>query len=284
MRYLASLLFLLPISAFANNPWHEHYASRDAGTTSAKVAALPAELPEVAQSIDHARQHAGLEYRITKAEAEHAIALALQADGAGEEISATLVKADSEEAILAHRSPLTFEISDVSYNARELSFEVRLYPFDGIRPLPPIQLSGRYDEVMEIPVLTRRLRRDDVITDGDIKLMQIPASRLRKDVALSRGDMVGKTPLRTISPNRPIRQAELSNPPVIRKNEQITLQFISGSLKIRTLGEALEDGAKGELIRVRNTDSHQPVQARILASGLAEVMPLGVLAQAGGNY
>lgn len=284
MRYLASLLFLLPISAFANNPWHEHYASRDAGTTSAKVAALPAELPEVAQSIDHARQHTGLEYRITKAEAEHAIALALQADGAGEEISATLVKADSEEAILAHRSPLTFEISDVSYNARELSFEVRLYPFDGIRPLPPIQLSGRYDEVMEIPVLTRRLRRDDVITDGDIKLMQIPASRLRKDVALSRGDMVGKTPLRTISPNRPIRQAELSNPPVIRKNEQITLQFISGSLKIRTLGEALEDGAKGELIRVRNTDSHQPVQARILASGLAEVMPLGVLAQAGGNY
>ena len=284
MRYLASLLFLLPISAFANNPWHEHYASRDAGTTSAKVAALPAELPEVAQSIDHARQHTGLEYRITKAEAEHAIALALQADGAGEEISATLVKSDSEEAILTHRSPLTFEISDVSYNARELSFEVRLYPFDGIRPLPPIQLSGRYDEVMEIPVLTRRLRRDDVITDGDIKLMQIPASRLRKDVALSRGDMVGKTPLRTISPNRPIRQAELSNPPVIRKNEQITLQFISGSLKIRTLGEALEDGAKGELIRVRNTDSHQPVQARILASGLAEVMPLGVLAQAGGNY
>lgn len=78
--------------------------------------------------------------------------------------------------------------------------------------------------------------------------------------------------------------AELAKPSIVKKNDNVTVQFRNSMMELKTLGEAMEDGAKGDIIRIRNKDSHQPIQARILAAGLAEAMPMGVLAQAGETY
>ena len=175
-------------------------------------------------------------------------------------------------------------LGNLRYHARELSWEATLYPYEGKRPLAPINLIGSYDEVVEVPVLSRRIRRDEVISANDIKWEKIESNRLRADTVMDVENMVGLAPRRTISPNRSVRLAELAKPSVIKKNDQLTLQFSNEMMELKTLAEAMEDGAVGDIIRVRNKDSHQPVQARILASGLAEAMPMGVLAQAKGNF
>ncbi|MDG1287094.1 MAG: flagellar basal body P-ring formation chaperone FlgA [Rickettsiales bacterium] len=268
--------FIIPAIAFASNPWAEHYAK--------KAEPLPVALPAVADAISTARQQTGIESSITFKEAEKAIAKALKKEGAGETLKVKIIDHSRQKALLTHRAPITFEISDVDYNARELVWSATLYPYESERPLSPIKLEGQYDEVVEVPVLTRRVRRDEIITLADIKWHTVEASRLRADTALQAEQIVGQAPLRTISPNRSVRLAELARPSVVKKSDQVTLQFKNAAMEIKTLGEAMEDGAAGDIIRIRNKDSHQPVHARIIAAGLAEAMPLGVLAQAGGNY
>ena len=276
MKLLSFILFLLPALAMASNPWAERYAKQKAE--------LPAELPTVERAISDARQHTAIESSIHYREVAKAVADALKTEGAGESIEAKINTYRPHSTLLKHHSPLTFELSNVDFDARALTWTASLYPYDYEKPLAPLKLSGSYDEMMEVPVLARRVRREEVITDADIKWQKVQASRLRQDTAMQIEQMIGMAPRRTISPNRSVRMAELVKPSIVKKNDQITLEYRTNAMEIKALGEAMEEGAAGDIIRIRNKDSRQPIQARIIASGLAEVMPLGVLAQAGRNY
>lgn len=274
--FIGLIAIAMPMLAMASNPWAERYAeSREA---------LPAELPAIEEAISTARQQTGLNNSITYDELASTISRKLEDEGAGENIFAKINRHKKNGIALTHSSNLTYEMDEITYNAHDLIWSTTLYPYDGKNPLSPIKLKGTYDEMVEVPVLTRRVRRDEIITASDVKLHNVEASRIRNDAAMKIEQIVGQTPRRTISPNRSIRLAELAKPSVVHKNDQITLQFKSGTMEIRTIGEAMQEGAEGDIIRIRNKDSHQPVQARILAAGLAEVMPLGILAQAGENY
>ncbi len=276
---LVSMVAMLsPALATANNPWTEHFSEQQLSES------LPQELPQVAEAISTARHYSGLENTIGYQQVVDAVNDKLHKEGAGEELEVKLLQHAKGKPVMSHRKPVTFEISDIRYNARELTWEATLYPYEGKRTLAPMKLMGSYDEVVEVPVLTRRIRRDEVISANDIKWSKVESSRLRTDTALEVEQIIGLAPRRTISPNRSVRLAELAKPSVVKKNDNVTIQFRSSMMELKTLGEAMEDGAKGDIIRIRNKDSHQPVQARIIASGLAEAMPMGVLAQAGENY
>ncbi len=282
MKTLALLSLLLASTAtFADdtNPWAERYAD------NAKIAeALPNQLPEVASAIDTARLHAGIESGLGYNAVSGAIEQALRKEGAGEELKVTLFKYREGKAILNSRSPLSMEIDNVTFNANQKTWSATLYPFDNAKPLAAMVLEGSYDEMIEVPVLTRRFRRDEVITASDIQVKKVESSRIRADTALSMDQMIGLSPRRTLSPDRSIRMAELERPTVIKINDQVTMHYKTDMMELKALGDAMEDGATGDIIRVRNKDSHQPVQGRVLAAGLIEVMPMGVLAQAGGSY
>lgn len=274
---------LVPTLVFAANPWDEIYAERaETKAQQAATSELPAELPAVQDAISSAREQAGLGSVLTVDSVARDVAHALEKEGAGEKIRIELFQAPHNGILLNHRAALTYEIKDVSYNARAMNWEAMLYPYESTKPLAPIKLQGSYDEVVNVPVLVRRVHRDEIITAADIKWEEVEASRLRPDTAMEEKQIIGYTPLRTISPDRSVRTAELTKPAVIHKNERVTLQYRTSNMELKTLGEAMEDGAEGDIIRIRNKDSHQPVQARIIAAGLAEAMPLGVLAQAGG--
>ena len=280
MRIYFVILFLVPSLAFAGNPWAEHYAK----TGDEADVVLPAQLPAAASAIRSARSQVGITSGISYNEVERQVSAELEAEGAGENVQAKITKNKRNKNLLSHNTPLTFELTDVDYNAREMLWTATLYPHDYEKQLQPIQLSGSFDEMMEVPVLTRRFRRDEVISEADIKWRKIESSRLRHDTAMEVEQMVGFAPRRTLSPNRSIRIAELVRPYVIKKNDQVTIQFRNEIMEIKAMGEAMEDGAEGDIIRVRNKDSRQPVKVRILASGLTEAMPFGVLASAEGKF
>lgn len=281
LALLALICTIAPSVATAENPWVEHFAAKHAEKQNE---AMPADLPQVADAISTARHYSGLENSISHQQVVDAISDRLVAEGAGEAIKVKLNKYNTGKPILQYRSAVTFEMGGTQFNARQLTWSSVLYPYAGKQPLAPIKLEGTYDEVVEVPVLTRRIRRDEVIALSDIKWEKIENSRLRADTALQVEQIVGQAPLRTISPNRSVRMAELARPAVVKKSDQVTLQFRNAAMELKTLGEAMEDGGEGDIIRIRNKDSKQPVQARVIAAGLAEAMPLGVLAQAKGNH
>jgi flagella basal body P-ring formation protein FlgA len=106
----------------------------------------------------------------------------------------------------------------------------------------------------------------EVIAEGDIDWDKEPVSYLRRNTVMDTQELIGKSPKHMISQGRPIRMDEIARPAIVERGAQVTMFFRSQNLEIKTLGEALEPGAKGDVIRVRNLSSKAIVQGTVESS------------------
>ena len=132
-------------------------------------------------------------------------------------------------------------------------------------------VSGTYIALVDVPVLTRQLSRTDVIEASDITTKTVADRQLRKDTVTEAKLLIGQSPRATISSNRPIRQSEVSAPILIKKGEPVQLTYTNPYMSLRTTGIALQDGALGEMIRIKNDKSEKAVSGRVAANGHVEV-------------
>lgn len=107
----------------------------------------------------------------------------------------------------------------------------------------------------QVPVLKHLVRVGDVIAANDIDYQRIAPGEVRDNVITDANALIGKSPKHTLMQGRPIRQDEISSPTVLRKGTRVTMVYRSDNLEIRTLGEALDNGAKGDVVRVKNLTS-----------------------------
>jgi flagellar basal body P-ring formation protein FlgA len=264
---MVSAIMLLATSAFAEeNPWNARYGERDAVAQIAAVEQRPTLLPTGSEG-----------YQFTYLDAEKIIRQALLTKGAADDLD-VFINSKQGDALRQHTEPLTAEVEDITFDTKAKSWEATLYINAGDRPLAPAKLNGRYDELVELPVLKDRMRGGEIIAADDIVMRRVPAAQLRSNAVLSVEDLVGKSPRRSIADSRVIRQDELILPPVIRKGEMVTMAYMTPNMQIKTVGEALDEGAEGDVIRIRNSSSLNAVKAKITGPGTAEVQPLGLLA------
>ncbi len=145
-------------------------------------------------------------------------------------------------------------------------------------PIVRLGIAGRATRILEVPVLQARMRGGEIIAEADITYVAMPAHRVAADAALDAADMVGLSPRRSLAAGVPVRLADLRPPIVVRRGEPVTMQLSAGALTITARGRALEDGARGALIRIVNIDSNRTVEAEIVGPGTVTVRRLAPLA------
>jgi len=119
-------------------------------------------------------------------------------------------------------------------------------------------------------VLTRSLRRGDVIRESDVMVRQIRVNR--PGVFASRvSDVAGRSITRNLSQGEPLPLNFVINTPIIERGGSVTILVRSGGFVVRARGEALENGALGDAIRVRNVSSRTVVTAVVVTDDTVEV-------------
>lgn len=152
-----------------------------------------------------------------------------------------------------------------------LRWQAQLNIIAGGKTVSVKPVSGTYIGLVDVPVVTRQLSRSDVIESGDLSTRAVPKNQLRKETVTDASRLIGQSPRATISANRPIRMSEVSAPIVIKKGDAVQMTYTSNYMSIRATGVALQDGAKGELIRIKNDKSEKAVSGRVKDSGHVEV-------------
>lgn len=142
-----------------------------------------------------------------------------------------------------------------------------------------IALTGRLQEIVEVPVLARRIAPGDVIGHGDIEWLAMPADRVAGNVVTEAADLVGSSPRRGLRAGTPVRVSEVGAPILVEKNQMVLLRVQTPSMQLTAQGRAMQEGARGEIVRVLNTTSNAVVTGTVAGSGLVMVTPL--IAQVG---
>ena len=116
-----------------------------------------------------------------------------------------------------------------------------------------------------------------VIYPGDVihndMLSDLPADNARGvgPFAETRSAVLGKMARRTLLPGAAIPLAAIDVPRLIVNGATVNLVYIDGDLSISAVGMALQDGAAGDFVRVRNDDSGVTVTGVVQPDGAVRV-------------
>lgn len=216
------------------------------------------------------------DYRITLDEVEQLIAEELMLQDAGDDIEATVIGRRSTE-IIRRSVPVAMKVVDLQMDAENRRFRAVLgfASEAGVdRPAEHIgrlTMAGRYDEMVEIPTVKFRLNSGDIIREKDIAWQKMPASRVDRNTVREAALLVGKSPVRGITAGRAIEHDEIEHPAVVVRRTPVHMQYSTKNINISALGTAMQDGAVGQKIKVRNDDSGVIIDARVVDRGRVEV-------------
>ena len=104
--------------------------------------------------------------------------------------------------------------------------------------------------------------REDMLVDAPLA-----PPKFGGPVALANEDIVGMAAARTLLPGVSIPLASLSPPRAIRAGSVVRMIYVDGGLTITATGSALQDGAVGQMMKLRNEDSGVEVSGRVRADG-----------------
>ncbi len=142
---------------------------------------------------------------------------------------------------------------------------LRIRTHDGTREVP-ISMEWRQTVVMT----QRIVENGTILAPEDVEVRQIRISSPMDAVSDIR-QVVGRMTNRRLPAGERISSGFLLTPPIVHRGDRVFIVVRKGTLALRMQGEAMQDGAAGEKIRVRNEQSKKIIEAVILTKDEVEV-------------
>lgn len=119
-------------------------------------------------------------------------------------------------------------------------------------------------------VLTRAVQRGDVITAQHLATEKRDVSKYRGDFLTEAGQVENKQAARNLPAGTVLGAKSLVEPPMVRRKDKVTITSAQPGFAIQMSGIAMMDGAKGQLIRVKNESSGRIIGAVVVEPGLVQ--------------
>lgn len=87
---------------------------------------------------------------------------------------------------------------------------------------------------------------------------------------------VGQSPRRSLRAGEILRSGQLAAPLVVKRGDQVLMVARHEGIEVSMAGEAMDAGARGAVVRVRNAASGQVVRMRVAGAGTVEPVDLPV--------
>ena len=254
-----------------------------------KIVIDPAPSPGKSESISAARVLERLrEEGIDLRQVGYALPRVITVKRASRTLSREEVRAAIESSLLSSGGDVS--LRELDYRERlEIApgpAEIRVSPIENVRPghrifdlavkvegHPDLRLRVKaiLDEWRELPVAARSIAKGNVIGEQDIRMARLNLAAIPPDAVTDARQIVGFESGRPIGDGEVFRSAKLSMPPVIAAGSTVMIIYRSDFMQATAGGTALEAGAEGQKIKVKNDSSKKVVVGTVLEPGLVGV-------------
>lgn len=138
---------------------------------------------------------------------------------------------------------------------------------------PPQRISaiGRLSREAQVPVPIRPVAAGQVIAASDLEWVSMGDRRLPVNIVREPDEMIGRTPRRSLPQGEPVTTADLKRPIVVARGAQVIIVIGMQNMRLTARGQALDEGAVGDTIRVVNAQSRTVVSGVVRADGHVDV-------------
>jgi flagella basal body P-ring formation protein FlgA len=179
---------------------------------------------------------------------------------------------------VAANEPATIGVENLSINRSTGRFVATMVTPANTPGAKRYRLTGRIHKLVQVPVISRRLSRGDVIRKNDIEWIDVREHTLRRGYILDDSQVIGMAAKRYIAAKTPITTNLIQRPQLVSKGDLVTVSLRAGSMSLTTQGRAMEAGSLGDIVRVKNAKSKKVVEAKVTGNGTVKVSLLRAIA------
>ncbi|MGC6096680.1 flagellar basal body P-ring formation chaperone FlgA [Citrobacter portucalensis] len=125
-----------------------------------------------------------------------------------------------------------------------------------------------------LPVVVARqgLERGHVVATDDVVIKKLNISNTRGNYVTQPDDVMGLTVKRRVHKLQPIAMNQLDSPVLVERGQRVMMIAEQGGVQAKTVGEAMKKGRKDEMIKVKNENSEQVVNAIVAGRGVVQMV------------
>lgn len=194
-------------------------------------------------------------------------ALASIADDQLHEVSATAAELDPRLRLRKCEVPLESFSNANNHNRVRQTIGVRC---NGGKPWTlyvPVVISALADVVYT----SRALTRGEAVTKEDLELRQLTLDQLPANYLASLDQLGDLEMSRSLSPGVILTLNAVKPRKLVRQGQEVIIVARAGGIHVRMTGTALRNGASGETIPVRNTNSGRTIEATVMDGNTVSV-------------
>jgi flagella basal body P-ring formation protein FlgA len=135
------------------------------------------------------------------------------------------------------------------------------------------RVTGRAVATLPMLVATRRMAAGELLGPADVRLVRVPASRLRPGSVQRPEQAIGQALRRPAAAEQPLLLADLAQPLAVERGATVTMVFETPGVMLTAQGRAVEGGARGATVPVMNLSSRVVVEAQVVGPGRVRVGP-----------
>lgn len=124
-----------------------------------------------------------------------------------------------------------------------------------------------------VAVTAAPVQANQPLLESDLTLERRDVTLIPDAVGLL-DDVIGQSSRRSLRAGEVLRARQLAAPIVVKRGDQVVMVARHEGIEVSMAGEALDAGARGAVVRVRNAASGQIVRMRVAAAGTVEPVDL----------
>jgi flagella basal body P-ring formation protein FlgA len=134
-------------------------------------------------------------------------------------------------------------------------------------------VRSRRARIEQVLTYGRNLAAGEIVEAEDIVWTPLTGVAAPIDAPRDARVIIGKAARRPLRAGAPVSQSDVSTPPVIRKDEMVSVAFSAEGIKLVLQGKALSGAAMGEVVDILNPASKKIIQAVAVGPDQAIVGP-----------
>jgi flagella basal body P-ring formation protein FlgA len=139
------------------------------------------------------------------------------------------------------------------------------------QPVKRLKVSGMVRLKRLVVCATKPVQAQSVIAPGDVQVVSREVSGNIDDFFISTEQVVGRILAKSVGPQEILTTRHLSNQPIIKRGDNVTVLLDQDGMEISTKGVAQEQGYAGKYIRLLNSRSKKEIQGLVLDAKTVKV-------------
>jgi len=154
-----------------------------------------------------------------------------------------------------------------SYSSNKMlgtvAFRIILYDKDGVQK-ESMTINPVIQRKVDVIVASEALVKGHIIQRSDLKTAPTWIDGSSRDLILDENECIGKEVAKKMNSGEFIRPSDVLMPVCAKKGDIIWVECVAGALSVRAAATVLENGRRGDYIRVRNNSSNKVIEVELI--------------------